>query len=51
MRMTADELLCIVDGYARKFPDGDTPLRILARLTEELGEVVWLPSFPRCRQR
>lgn len=39
MKTTADDLLRIADGYARAFPDGDSPLRILARLTEELGEV------------
>ena len=39
MRTTADDLMRIADGYARAFPDGDTPLRILVRLTEELGEV------------
>lgn len=39
MKTTSDDLLQIAAGYARAFPDGDTPLRILARLTEELGEV------------
>lgn len=29
----------IAQGYAVAFPDGDAPLRVLARLTEELGEV------------
>lgn len=29
----------IADGYLRRHPEGNDPFRILARLTEELGEV------------
>lgn len=36
---TGEDFLTIADGYRHAFPDGDDPLRILARLTEELGEV------------
>lgn len=39
MDTTADDLLAIGRGYADAFPDGDEPLHILARMTEELGEV------------
>lgn len=38
VRTTGADYLRIAQGYADRFPDGDTPLRILARLTEELGE-------------
>ena len=36
---TGRDYLMIADGYANAFPAGNEPLRILARLTEELGEV------------
>ncbi|WP_154796400.1 AAA family ATPase [Occultella kanbiaonis] len=36
---TGADYLSIAEGYAAAFPDGDDPLRILARMTEELGEV------------
>ncbi|WP_040167097.1 MazG nucleotide pyrophosphohydrolase domain-containing protein [Microbacterium gorillae] len=39
MRSTADDLIAIADGYGVLFPDGKDPLRIMLRLTEELGEV------------
>lgn len=34
-----DQLYEISTHYARKFPEGDTPLGYLSRLTEELGEI------------
>ena len=34
-----DRLFCAVDGYNDKFPNGNTPFRIIARLCEEAGEL------------
>ncbi len=34
-----DQLYEISTHYARRFPEGDTPLGYLSRLTEELGEI------------
>ena len=34
-----DQLYEISRHYAEKFPEGDTPLGYLSRLTEELGEI------------
>ncbi|MBA8794058.1 NTP pyrophosphatase (non-canonical NTP hydrolase) [Friedmanniella endophytica] len=39
MNSTGQDFLEIARGYRDTFPDGDRPLHILARLTEELGEV------------
>ncbi len=39
MDTTAEDLLTIARGYADAFPGGDEPLHVLARMTEELGEV------------
>lgn len=36
---TGNDLLQIADAYVHAFPEGHTPLHILARMTEELGEV------------
>ncbi|MFC7623350.1 hypothetical protein [Microlunatus sp. GCM10028923] len=33
------QLYAIADRYAERFPEGNTPLGHLARLTEELGEI------------
>jgi NTP pyrophosphatase (non-canonical NTP hydrolase) len=34
-----DRLLLAVDGYNVKFPSGNTPFQIIARLCEEAGEL------------
>jgi NTP pyrophosphatase (non-canonical NTP hydrolase) len=34
-----DKLYLNVDGYNRRFPEGDTPFRIMSRLCEEAGEL------------
>ena len=34
-----DKLLLTVDGYNRKYPQGNTPFQIIARLCEEAGEL------------
>ena len=36
---TGRDFLEIADGYRHAFPEGDGPFLILARLTEEVGEV------------
>ncbi|GAB3752818.1 nucleoside triphosphate pyrophosphohydrolase family protein [Microlunatus parietis] len=33
------QVYAIADRYAARFPEGNTPLGYLARLTEELGEI------------
>ncbi len=39
MRSTGQDYAQIAEGYANAFPDGNDPLRIMLRLSEELGEV------------
>jgi NTP pyrophosphatase (non-canonical NTP hydrolase) len=34
-----DRLYCAVDGYNKKYPNGNTPFQIVARLCEEAGEL------------
>lgn len=34
-----ERLYLIVDGYNRKYPEGNTPFQIITRLCEETGEL------------